>query len=542
MSLCPQCGEDNRGKALFCLNCGADLPHAEADTRAGPIIPAGTLDDTLPLAESPAGGTPPDIPSAADRPPEPTAPPAAVAEEPDDPDAGPDTGEITLIGRTAAGEPNSERETGFSEPTPLPSKADSPPVTQLDREEAAVEQEESSPPTVSGEPAAQEPLPQEALPPLEPGTVLDDRYEILALLEEDRETLLYEASDRGRCPQCGYSDALSSDQYCASCGASLADLAEPPRVLLRCLQVSREAVLQSEVEEAERWFDSGGRLYAVLSASPPESVPDPFARGVKHVVGYSSDPGMQRELDEDSVLALTLAPLFESTSRPSLGLYAVADGMGGHEGGEIASRVAIRTLAESVISRLFLPELSGEPVPPGTPEAMLEEAIRSINATICELQETTGSDMGTTLTVAVVRDDYALIGNVGDSRTYLWRDAQLAQLTTDHSLVAQMVAAGVIAPEQVYTHPEKSAIYRSLGHMPDVEVDLFTQSLRPGDCLVLCCDGVWEMLRDDGIEEVLLLEYDPQRACDEIVRRCNLAGGEDNISVVVVRFKEVGSG
>jgi protein phosphatase len=147
--------------------------------------------------------------------------------------------------------------------------------------------------------------------------------------------------------------------------------------------------------------------------------------------------------------------------------------------------------------------------------------------------------MGTTLTAALVRDEMALIANVGDSRTYLWRDGELVQITSDHSLVAQLVEAGALAPDEIYTHPEKSAIYRSLGHAPEVEVDLFEQPLESGDRLVLCCDGVWEMLRSDGIEEVLLMEPDPQCACEEMVRRANLAGGEDNISVVVVQFEQM---
>jgi len=267
----------------------------------------------------------------------------------------------------------------------------------------------------------------------------------------------------------------------------------------------------------------------------------PFGQGVRHLVGYSSDAGLQRELDEDAVLILTLAPLFESHSQPSLGLYAVADGMGGHEGGEVASRLAVEQLAEIMVKRLLLPELSGEPVLPDSPAMLLTEAIQTINSTIFSIQQNTGSDMGTTLTAALVRDDLALIANVGDSRTYLWRDGELQQITKDHSLVAQLVEAGAIEAHEIYTHPEKSAIYRSLGHMPETEVDLFTEKLQVNDRLLLCCDGVWEMLRDDGIEEVLLLEADPQRACDEIVRRSNLAGGEDNISVIIVQFESLGT-
>ena len=173
---------------------------------------------------------------------------------------------------------------------------------------------------------------------------------------------------------------------------------------------------------------------------------DPFSRGVRHLVGYNSDAGLERELDEDAMLALTFGPMFESVSRPSLGLYVVADGMGGHDSGEVASRLAIEGLADTLTRRLFLPELTGEPVLPDSPRALLQEAIEAINTKIYHLQLTTGTDMGTTITAALVRGDLALIANVGDSRTYLWRDGELRQITADHSLVAELVAAGAITP------------------------------------------------------------------------------------------------
>ncbi len=382
------------------------------------------------------------------------------------------------------------------------------------------------------------------LPPLDLGTLLNGRYEIVTLLEEDSETLLYDAVDHGRCGQCGYADSVPDDLYCANCGALLKDAPEPPHVHLRALRVAGEAIIQLAEESEGRvecWLEAGGQLYAVLPlpADEPEEEAPAFQRGVRHLVGYCSDVGLERELDEDALLALTLAPMFESESRPSLGLYAVADGMGGHEGGEVASRLAIQTLTEIMVKRLLLPELAGEPILPETPAEMFKDAIVAINAQIFDLQQRSGSDMGTTLTAVLVRDDQALIANVGDSRTYLWRDGQLSQITLDHSLVAQLVAAEMIEPHEIYSHPEKSAIYRSLGHMPEVEVDIFSQALLPGDRLLLCCDGVWEMLRDEGIEEVLLLEADPERASREIVRRSNLAGGEDNISVVIVAFEEL---
>ena len=142
-------------------------------------------------------------------------------------------------------------------------------------------------------------------------------------------------------------------------------------------------------------------------------------------------------------------------------------------------------------------------------------------------------------TAVLVLNDTAVAANVGDSRVYLWRDGKLAQITQDHSLVASLIAVGELEPEEIYTHEKKSVIYRSIGDKPDVEVDTFVTPLQDGDRLVCCCDGLWEMIRDEGIAEVMLSEPDPQQACNEMVKRANFAGGEDNISVIVTAVEHV---
>ncbi len=541
MISCVQCGTENRGTAEFCLNCGAQLGRSEPvrekqkDAVIDPDLSLQNEFEGLGIAEeptqpslSPEAEAQPDIVSCADQE-HAMAAPAPVDSAPAEEELAAALGDQPVESTESGDE--LKPEDGALEATPVSGATGEAPVT-----------------IGAFQPETLEPAAEAVLSPLAPGCRLADRYEIVDLLEESPETLLYDALDHGRCAQCGYADSQFGDLFCADCGAALGDGADPPHIHLRSLRVSGEVVIQLEEDSeggVESWFEADGRLYAVLPypSTGPESTEElaPFQRGVRHIVGYGSDAGLQRELDEDSLLALSLAPMFESSSRPSLGLYAVADGMGGHEGGEVASRLAIERLADTIVRRLFLPELGGEPVLPETPSAMLEEAIQSINARLNQLQQATGSDLGTTLTAAMVRDGIALVANVGDSRTYLWRDGELIQITVDHSLVAQLVAAGMLEPHEIYTHPEKSAIYRSLGHAPEVEVDIFEQPLLPGDRLLLCCDGAWEMLHDQGIEEILLSEADPQRACNEIVRRSNLAGGEDNISVVIVQFEELGN-
>jgi serine/threonine protein phosphatase PrpC len=123
---------------------------------------------------------------------------------------------------------------------------------------------------------------------------------------------------------------------------------------------------------------------------------------------------------------------------------------------------------------------------------------------------------------------------VGDSRAYRWNEQGLEQLTTDHSVVASMIANGQAAPEDIYSHPHRSIIYRSIGDKPSVEIETRILPLAAGDRLLVCSDGLWEMVRDEGIADVMLQEADPQAACDLLVKHANLAGGEDNISVIVV--------
>jgi protein phosphatase len=270
--------------------------------------------------------------------------------------------------------------------------------------------------------------------------------------------------------------------------------------------------------------------------APPAVVAEevPFAHGVWLAAGLHSEKGSDYAVNQDSLLALTLTPLYEGRPRPALGLFAVADGMGGPQTGAVASRIGVRMLAQEIVSRVLLAELSGEACLEETLVEIVKEGVESANAQVYAVAQGSGVDLGATLTAALVRDDLAVVANVGDSRAYHWRAGALCQVTTDHSVVEQLVATGQITPEEAADHPQRGILYRSLGDRPTVKVDVSSLRLTPDDRLLLCCDGVWESLGDEGLEEMMWLESGPQRICDEAIRRALEAGAADNVSILLV--------
>jgi PPM family protein phosphatase len=235
------------------------------------------------------------------------------------------------------------------------------------------------------------------------------------------------------------------------------------------------------------------------------------------------------------LLTLSLTTTFEEDNQTALGLFVVSDGIGGHQAGELASRQAVQLIGTEIISRVFQKTMAaGRQTSTEKLATALRKAVEKANEHLYDRRKKLGNDMGATVTAVLIQNHKAIIANVGDSRTYLWRQSELQAITQDHSLVASLIAAGELAEEAIYTHEQKGVIYRSLGDKPQIAVDTFSLSLAAEDRLILCCDGVWETIRDEGIEEVLLLEADLQRACNEMVKRANYAGGADNISVIVI--------
>jgi protein phosphatase len=236
---------------------------------------------------------------------------------------------------------------------------------------------------------------------------------------------------------------------------------------------------------------------------------------MKLVAGASSDVGQVREKNEDSFLV-----------DDRLSLFAVADGMGGHRGGAVASSTSLEALRAAFAS--------GQD---------MADAIKRANAAVFETaaDEPLLEGMGTTLTaVQALGDASVLVGHVGDSRAYLIHEGALRQVTEDHSLVEELVREGRLTKEQAEIHPQRSIITRALGVDPDIDVDVHPIDVVPGDRILLCSDGLTTMLRDRDIERVARLEPDPRHAADRLVDAANEAGGEDNITVLVLDVVEVG--
>ncbi len=282
-----------------------------------------------------------------------------------------------------------------------------------------------------------------------------------------------------------------------------------------------------------------GTSMALLSDLSTMPEPVPSGRSLKSIHGQASHPGRRHTLNEDAIVTFTYDKEQQGHSVP-IGFYLVADGMGGHAAGDVASRTVNEVVAGWIIKTRVLPNLgktTRKLTSDNVTESLLVEAVREANAALVGHAASTGSDLGSTVTAALVIGSCVTVVNVGDSRTYLLRSGALRQVTQDHSLVARLVDANVITPAEVRSHPQRNQIYRSLGHAEEVSVDTFTMPLQRGDRLILCSDGLWEMVEDADIRRVVEGARTPQQACDSLIEAANLAGGDDNISVIVVEME-----
>ncbi len=484
---CPACERENRESAGFCAWCGVPISGRQAQQEAvsadeGSLRPQDAQGAAPPQGDLPLPGGPlPSEPRPENTDEAPPAPPEVLPVE--SPTAGPAT-------------PEQAQDAGTPTEQPQPS-----------------------------------PPPEVATGPLPVGQRLGERFEIAELLESTPERNTYRARDLRRCAACGSDDNTPGSEFCGQCGASL----DTPTYATLVEQ------LKHPPEHYDLRFEEQERDYFVTFEPSPaaeEGAPSaqPAGSGLRLIWGKATHPGMRRDHNEDYLEAW----LYARGSGGTLGLFVVADGLGGQDSGEVASRMTTDAVWQSLRPDVWEPIVRGETLPAEDLEEKLTTAILAANKSVYDARVARGSMMSSTLTLALIVDDMACIGNVGDSRTYLWNAQGLKQVTKDHSLVQRLVDMGQILPDEIYTHPQRNLIYQSVGDRPEIKPDIYRQPLAPDDRLVLCSDGLWEMVRNEGLEEVLLAELDPQRACERLVHDANLAGGEDNISVIIVAVQASG--
>jgi serine/threonine protein phosphatase PrpC len=253
-----------------------------------------------------------------------------------------------------------------------------------------------------------------------------------------------------------------------------------------------------------------------------------LAKQLRLDVAQLTDVGRKREHNEDNMAYVI--PKDPQVMATKGSLFIVADGMGGHAAGEVASEIAVDT-----VSTAYYQDDSDE-VP-----VSLIRAIRRANTAIHQraAENMLRSGMGTTCVAAVLRGNMAYIANVGDSRAYLIRGKTVKQISQDHSWVAEQVRAGLLTEDQARTHAQRNVITRSLGTQPDVDIDIFIEPLQEGDSLVLCTDGLSGLITEDELQEIVN-RFVPQESVYHLVERANENGGPDNITAIVIRVNEVG--
>ncbi len=252
---------------------------------------------------------------------------------------------------------------------------------------------------------------------------------------------------------------------------------------------------------------------------------------VKYRVGSMSDVGCLRKLNEDSMLTRDLSPLFEGLG-VSIVVAGVADGVGGHAAGDVASQLTVTSIQANI------DELQEDARMGRIPEASdwVTKSANAANEKVHTERTKAGNNMACTLVLAFFTGDFATILNVGDSRGYLLNERGIRQITTDHSLVERLISIGEITREEARHHPRKSVIYRVIGDRLNLGYDVFEQNFVPGEILLMCSDGLTDMVDDATIWRIWRASSSPQDAVEQLVAEANTAGGIDNITVVIVEI------
>ena len=295
-----------------------------------------------------------------------------------------------------------------------------------------------------------------------------------------------------------------------------------------------------EIPQADLSDDTRPRPARARTEGPAEA-PDvatiPVRRNLDYRIGRRTDAGPERDLNEDSLLAIEFVWSNQAISHPA-GLFVVADGMGGREGGEIASGILVRAIARRAAS-LWLPNVASSREEPADSGAWLAAAIQAGNDEILNWARQQGTEMGTTVVAALLTGDQGFVAHVGDSRAYRINASRIERLTLDHSLVESLVVANQISAEEAREHPQANVIYRTIGNRRQVAIDIKPLQLGPEDTLLLCSDGLCGILSDEVIRKLVMEAASPQSACNVLVREAIRAGGDDNITAVIVQLESL---
>ena len=260
-------------------------------------------------------------------------------------------------------------------------------------------------------------------------------------------------------------------------------------------------------------------------------------QGTRFIIGQKTDVGQVRDNNQDAISTFT-SIITSVEERSDFGLFIVADGMGGHEDGEKASGFAARIVAKNVLNDLYLPMLADsyggssdqQPV-----TEVLKQSVQKANDHISAHVP----DGGTTVTSVTVVGNMAYIAHVGDSRAYLINQDGIEQLTRDHSLVQRLIELGQLTPEEAIEHPQRNVLYRAIGQGDVLDVDALTRQLTPGSYLLICSDGLWNLVSNEELLSMVLNHgSNTQLACQSLIDLANERGGTDNISVILVRIPE----
>jgi PPM family protein phosphatase len=250
------------------------------------------------------------------------------------------------------------------------------------------------------------------------------------------------------------------------------------------------------------------------------------------LIGAAQSTGMERNHNEDSLFYLSGSS--EGQERlPEFGMFVVADGMGGHRAGEVASSISVRTVARKLTSDTILRLFDMDPSEDAPSlQELVREALEAANATVVD--RVPGG--GTTLTAAVWLGGQVTIGHVGDSRAYFVSKEGTRVITRDHSLVQRLVELEQLTEEEAALHPQRNVLWNAIGQGANLKVDVASHPVPQGGYMLLCSDGLWGVISDSEIQRTVLSASDPQSACDQLVQAANAAGGPDNITVILVYF------